>query len=194
MKPKRKKKSAKKTIRYWSQFSVECKRHVGTVIDRKQLFKILLMCKHICRVCGCTIWSVLSDDGYSLARVLQCGSGLLVCGHTQIHAVYLSHTHEGGVFMTTAKALKQLSQRALTLRIWSPLWSSPLRSAGPPARMKEMKMPSPSSPPTMLNPRPVEPLWIKIRRGSLKHWKEESCKHWRFLKTCKHVSLCLEMF
>lgn len=59
-----------------------------------------------------------------------------------------------------------------TLRIWSPLCSSPLRSAGPPARMKEIKIPSPSSPPTMLNPRPVEPLWIKTLRGSLeKRWR-----------------------
>lgn len=55
----------------------------------------------------------------------------------------------------------------LTDRIWSPLRSSPLRSAGPPARMKETKMPSPSSPPTMLNPRPVEPLWRTILLGSL---------------------------
>lgn len=55
----------------------------------------------------------------------------------------------------------------LTERIWSPLRSSPLRSAGPPARMKEMNMPSPSSPPTMLKPRPVEPRWITMRRGSL---------------------------
>ena len=31
----------------------------------------------------------------------------------------------------------------------------PERSAGPPARMKDTKMPSPSSPPTMLKPRPV---------------------------------------
>lgn len=55
----------------------------------------------------------------------------------------------------------------LTLRIWSPLRSSPLRSAGPPARMKEMKIPSPSSPPTILKPKPVDPLWITTRLGSL---------------------------
>lgn len=30
-----------------------------------------------------------------------------------------------------------------------------------------MKIPSPSSPPTMLNPRPVVPLWINTLRGSL---------------------------
>lgn len=55
----------------------------------------------------------------------------------------------------------------LTDKIRSPLRSSPLRSAGPPARMKETKMPSPSSPPTMLKPRPVEPLCRMILRGSL---------------------------
>lgn len=49
----------------------------------------------------------------------------------------------------------------------SPLRSSPQRSAGPPARIKEMKMPSPSSPPTMLKPRPVEPRWSTTRLGSL---------------------------
>lgn len=56
---------------------------------------------------------------------------------------------------------------ALTDRIRSPRRSSPLRSAGPPARMKETKMPSPSSPPTMLKPRPLEPLCREIFRGSL---------------------------
>lgn len=34
-----------------------------------------------------------------------------------------------------------------------------------------MKIPSPSSPPTMLKPSPVEPRWMTIRRGSL-HRKE----------------------
>lgn len=63
-------------------------------------------------------------------------------------------------------AVQTLAQASLTDRIWSPFRSSPLRSAGPPARMKEMKMPSPSSPPTMLKPRPVEPRWITIRLGS----------------------------
>lgn len=57
--------------------------------------------------------------------------------------------------------------RSLTDKIWSPRFSSPLRSAGPPARMKETKMPSPSSPPTMLKPRPVEPLWSTTFLGSL---------------------------
>uniref|UniRef100_A0A674NSR7 Uncharacterized protein n=1 Tax=Takifugu rubripes TaxID=31033 RepID=A0A674NSR7_TAKRU len=57
--------------------------------------------------------------------------------------------------------------RPLTDRIWSPRFSSPLRSAGPPARMKETKIPSPSSPPTMLKPRPVEPLWSTTFLGSL---------------------------
>lgn len=70
------------------------------------------MCKHICRVCGCTIWSVLSDDGYSLARVLQCSSGLLMCGHTQIHTIYLlhTHTHKAGVFTTTAKVFPKIDE------------------------------------------------------------------------------------
>lgn len=63
----------------------------------------------------------------------------------------------------------------LTDKIRSPLRSSPLRSAGPPARMKETKMPSPSSPPTMLKPRPVEPLCRMILRGSLvgKEWRSK---------------------
>lgn len=54
-----------------------------------------------------------------------------------------------------------------TDKMRSPLRSSPQRSAGPPARIKEMKMPSPSSPPTMLKPRPVEPRWSTTRLGSL---------------------------
>ena len=37
------------------------------------------------------------------------------------------------------------------------------RSAGPPDRMKETKIPSPSSPPTMLKPRPEERRHKKIR-------------------------------
>lgn len=49
----------------------------------------------------------------------------------------------------------------------SPFLSSPQRSAGPPARMKEMKMPSPSSPPTMLKPSPVVPRCRTTLRGSL---------------------------
>lgn len=57
--------------------------------------------------------------------------------------------------------------KILTDRIRSPLRSSPLKSAGPPARMKETKMPSPSSPPTMLKPRPVEPLCSNTFLGSL---------------------------
>lgn len=54
-----------------------------------------------------------------------------------------------------------------TDRMRSPLRSSPQRSAGPPARMKEIKIPSPSSPPTMLKPRPVDPRWSTTRLGSL---------------------------
>lgn len=62
---------------------------------------------------------------------------------------------------------KKSEIKILTDRIRSPLLSSPLKSAGPPARMKETKMPSPSSPPTMLKPRPVEPLCSNTFRGSL---------------------------
>lgn len=52
--------------------------------------------------------------------------------------------------------------------IRSPFLSSPLRSAGPPAKIKEINIPSPSSPPTMLKPRPVEPRWRTTFLGSLK--------------------------
>lgn len=63
---------------------------------------------------------------------------------------------------------------AHTDRMRSPFRSSPQRSAGPPARMKEMKIPSPSSPPTMLNPRPVDPRCSTTRLGSL---EETQIKH-----------------
>lgn len=56
----------------------------------------------------------------------------------------------------------------------SPFLSSPLRSAGPPARMKDMKMPSPSSPPTMLKPNPVAPLCSTTFLGSLLEQKAHS--------------------
>lgn len=93
-----------------------------------------------------------------------------------------THTHTAWPLTTTTVVPLQNAimcvwelykdKSVFTLRIWSPLCSSPLRSAGPPARMKEIKIPSPSSPPTMLNPRPVEPLWIKTLRGSLeKRWR-----------------------
>lgn len=58
-----------------------------------------------------------------------------------------------------------------TEMIRSPFLSSPLRSAGPPARMKEMKIPSPSSPPTMLKPRPVDPRCRTTFLGSLNEKK-----------------------
>lgn len=58
--------------------------------------------------------------------------------------------------------------QGLTEMMRSPFLSSPLRSAGPPARMKETKIPSPSSPPTMLKPSPVEPRCSTSFRGSLK--------------------------
>lgn len=50
---------------------------------------------------------------------------------------------------------------------WSPLCNSPLRSAGPPAKMNDTNIPSPSSPPTMLNPRPVGPFCSTIFRTLL---------------------------
>lgn len=56
----------------------------------------------------------------------------------------------------------------ITEMMRSPFLSSPLRSAGPPARMKETKIPSPSSPPTMLKPSPVDPRWRTSFRGSLR--------------------------
>lgn len=65
------------------------------------------------------------------------------------------------------RADRKLGVQILTDRIRSPLRSSPLRSAGPPARMKETKIPSPSSPPTMLKPNPVEPLCNTTFLGSL---------------------------
>lgn len=56
----------------------------------------------------------------------------------------------------------------LTERSWSPCLSSPLTSAGPPAKMNDTNMPFPSSPPTMLKPSP-EALFLKIIfLGSLK--------------------------
>ena len=64
-------------------------------------------------------------------------------------------------------ANKVVEVEILTERIRSPLLNSPLRSAGPPARMKETKIPSPSSPPTMLKPKPVEPLCSNTFLGSL---------------------------
>lgn len=62
--------------------------------------------------------------------------------------------------------------QGLTEMMRSPFLSSPLRSAGPPARMKETKIPSPSSPPTMLKPSPVEPRCSTSFRGSLKRRNE----------------------
>ena len=55
----------------------------------------------------------------------------------------------------------------LTEMIWSPRRKCPLASAGPPAKMNEMKMPSPSSPPTMLNPSPVVPFSRTTERAVL---------------------------
>lgn len=123
---------------------------------------------------GFTFGPVLGDDGYGLASVLQSSGSLLMRGHAQIHAVNLRNVHTTRMFtapsgrhMRYMRFKFLVTEDVITLRIWSPLWSSPLRSAGPPARMKEINMPSPSSPPTMLKPRPVEPRWIKTLRGSL---------------------------
>lgn len=60
-----------------------------------------------------------------------------------------------------------------TDKIWSPLRSSPLRSAGAPARMKDTNIPSPFSPPTMLKPRPVDPFFRIIFLGSLKYKEKQ---------------------
>ena len=49
---------------------------------------------------------------------------------------------------------------------WSPRLSSPHVSAGLPARINEIKIPSASSPPTMLKPRPPRPLMSSTSRGS----------------------------
>lgn len=40
-----------------------------------------------------TVGPVLCDDGNRLASVLQGRSCLFMCGHTQVHAVHLSHEH-----------------------------------------------------------------------------------------------------
>ena len=56
----------------------------------------------------------------------------------------------------------------LTERRRSPLLRAPDMSAGPPARIKDTKMPSLSSPPTILNPSPDEPFLTVTLLGSLK--------------------------
>ena len=71
------------------------------------------------------------------------------------------------VHSSTHMESDQVKRKKRTERMRSPRLSSPLRSAGPPARMKETKIPSPSSPPTMLKPSPVEPLCKSTFRGSL---------------------------
>lgn len=57
---------------------------------------------------------------------------------------------------------------SLTVRIWSPLRSSPHRSAGPPASINDINIPSPFSPPTILKPKPVDPFFNFTLLGSLK--------------------------
>ena len=68
----------------------------------------------------------------------------------------------------------------LTEMIWSPRRNSPERSAGPPAKMKDTKIPSPSSPPTILKPNPVDPFFKIILRGSLEK-NEEKKKSIKFI-------------
>ena len=53
------------------------------------------------------------------------------------------------------------------MSIWSPRFTCPDKSAGPPARINEIKIPSPSSPPTILKPNPEGPRCNSIVRGSL---------------------------
>jgi len=55
----------------------------------------------------------------------------------------------------------------LTERSRSPRLNSPDKSAGPPARTNETKIPSLLSPPTMLNPKPDEPFFTITLLGSL---------------------------
>lgn len=124
-----------------------------------------------------TFWFILSDDRDCLACILQGNGSLLVAGIAEVNTIDLERgeaesLEQGTRLQPTRAPAQELwapprgRAGALTERIWSPFRSSPLRSAGPPARIKEMKMPSPSSPPTMLKPRPVEPRWITIRLGS----------------------------
>lgn len=75
-----------------------------------------------------------------------------------------------------------------TDKIWSPLRSSPLRSAGAPARMKDTNIPSPFSPPTMLKPRPVDPFFRIIFLGSLKN--KEIQFRWLFTKINVNKTWC----
>lgn len=78
----------------------------------------------------------------------------------------------------------------LTLKIWSPRLSSPLRSAGPPARMKDTNIPSPSSPPTILKPRPDCPLCNTIVRTSLQI--KIKCKHSQIIGNKLRIRCCYQ--
>lgn len=60
-----------------------------------------------------------------------------------------------------------LKSTPFTLNNWSPRFNSPPTSAGPPANMNDTKMPWPSSPPTILKPRPLDPFCMVIERVSL---------------------------
>ncbi len=74
--------------------------------------------------------------------------------------------------------------QVLTDMSWSPRCNSPLRSAGPPARMNDMKIPSPSSPPTMLKPRPVPPFFNKLFRGSLQTQETNKSQRVGWMSSC----------
>lgn len=71
-------------------------------------------------------------------------------------------------FETNSIFVTQSNKIFLTRMIWSPRLTCPERSAGPPASMNEMNIPSPSSPPTMLKPSPEGPRRSTTTRGSLK--------------------------
>lgn len=113
-----------------------------------------------------TLRPVVGDDGHHLPSILQGCGRLFVGGVTEVDAVHLKNRRS---FCVAAAAFLDsfpcMCMRTDTSR--SPFLSSPQRSAGPPARMKEMKIPSPSSPPTMLKPSPVAPRCSTTFLGSL---------------------------
>ena len=140
-----------------------------------------------------TLWPVLGYDVDRLSSVLQSSSCLLMGCTVELNPVYL-HTHSlineqqmnkacqwrSSVNLTSSiilinhkKSIRDYHISAcvcvLTEMMRSPFRSYPQRSAGPPARIKEIKIPSPSSPPTMLKPRPVEPRCNTTFLRSLKH-------------------------
>lgn len=54
----------------------------------------------MCGSCDFTVGSVLSDDGHSLASVLQCCCRLFMCGHAQVDSIHLMHTHTNTQILT----------------------------------------------------------------------------------------------